>query len=92
MTSLGADTGLTVLDSRAEMRADERSWAVTGVVTWELMLLSRHHFTGKVKFVNGQGIGQKTSYGSDVALPVQEVQWEYIASAHIHGCIPSVVL
>ena len=45
MTSLIAATGLTVLDSRAEMRADAKSAADTGVVTCELILLSRHHFT-----------------------------------------------
>lgn len=45
VTSLGAETGLTVLDSNAEMSAAAKSWAVTGVVTWELILLSRHHLT-----------------------------------------------
>ena len=29
----GTETGLTVLDSRAGMRAEERSWPVMGVVT-----------------------------------------------------------
>lgn len=46
VTSLGADTGLTVFDSRAEMRAEERSWAVTWVLTCELILLSKRHLTG----------------------------------------------
>lgn len=45
MTSLGAETGETVLDSRAVMRADARSCAVTGVVTCDEILLSRHHLT-----------------------------------------------
>jgi hypothetical protein len=45
VTSFVAATGLTVLDSRAEMRADAKSAADTGVVTCELILLSRHHFT-----------------------------------------------
>ena len=45
MTSFVVGTGLTVLDSRAEMRADAKSAADTGVVTCELILLSRHHFT-----------------------------------------------
>jgi hypothetical protein len=44
-TSFVAAAGLTVLDSRAEMSADARSWALTGVVTSELILLSKHHFT-----------------------------------------------
>ena len=43
--SFGAETGETVLDSSAEMSAVERSCAVAGVVTWEEMLLSRHHLT-----------------------------------------------
>ena len=45
VTSFVAAAGLTVLDSSAEISADARSCAVTGVVTSELMLLSRHHFT-----------------------------------------------
>jgi hypothetical protein len=45
VTSLGAETGLTVFDSRAEMRADDRSCAEMGVVIWEIMLLSKHRFT-----------------------------------------------
>lgn len=45
ITSFVAAAGLTVLDSSAEMSADARSCALTGVVTSELMLLSRHHFT-----------------------------------------------
>jgi len=52
--------GLTVLDSRAEMSADERSGALTGVVTLEFTLLSKHHFTKKV-WVNGQVVGQRVS-------------------------------
>lgn len=58
VTSLGADTGLTVFDSRAEMSADDRSCAVTGDVTWELMLLSRHHLTVEAA---GGGAGQTVS-------------------------------
>lgn len=45
ITSFVAAAGLTVLDSSADMSADARSCALTGVVTSELMLLSRHHFT-----------------------------------------------
>ena len=45
VTSFGAATGETVLDSSAEMSAAERSCAVAGVVTCDEMLLSRHHFT-----------------------------------------------
>ena len=45
MMSFGAETGETVSDSRAEMSTVERSWAVAGAVTWEEMLLSRHHLT-----------------------------------------------
>jgi hypothetical protein len=45
ITSFVAAAGLTVLDSRAEMSAEARSWTLTGVVTSELMLLSKHHFT-----------------------------------------------
>ena len=33
------------LDSNAVISALARSSAVAGVVTWALMLLSRHHFT-----------------------------------------------
>ena len=42
------------------MSADERSWALTGVVTSELMLLSKHHFT-KMAQVNGQVVDQRVS-------------------------------
>ena len=45
VTSFGAATGETVLDSSADMSAAERSCAVAGVVTCDEMLLSRHHFT-----------------------------------------------
>ena len=38
---------MTVLDSKAEIRADARSAAVTGVVTCEEIELSRHHFTSR---------------------------------------------
>lgn len=58
ITSFVAAAGLTVLDSRAEMSADERSWALTGVVTSELMLLSKHHFT-KTARVSGQVVDQR---------------------------------
>lgn len=44
-TSLGAETGFAVFDSRAAIKADARSCEVTGVVTWELILLSKHHLT-----------------------------------------------
>ena len=43
--SLGAETGLTVLDSKADINAEARSCEDTGVVTCELILLSRHHLT-----------------------------------------------
>ena len=43
MTSLGAETGETVLDSKAEMSEDARSCALTGVVICEESELSRHH-------------------------------------------------
>ena len=46
-TSLGAETGFAVFDSRAAIKADARSCEVTGVVTWELILLSKHHLTAK---------------------------------------------
>jgi len=60
ITSFVAAAGLTVLDSRAEMSADARSWALTGVVTSELMLLSKHHFTKTVR-INGQVVEQRVS-------------------------------
>jgi hypothetical protein len=60
ITSFVAAAGLTVLDSRAEMSADARSWALTGVVTSELMLLSKHHFTKRGR-VNGQLVNQRWS-------------------------------
>jgi hypothetical protein len=45
---LRAETGLTVFDSNAEIKAEARSCDVTGVVTCELILLSRHHLTAYV--------------------------------------------
>ena len=45
ITSFVAAAGLTVLDSSADISAEARSCTLTGVVTSELMLLSRHHFT-----------------------------------------------
>ena len=56
-TSFVAAAGLTVLDSRAEMSADARSWALTGVVTSELILLSKHHFTKRVQ-ASGQLVSE----------------------------------
>lgn len=64
MTSLGAETGLTVLDSRAEMRAEDRSWAETGVVTWELMLLSKHHLTEYIVECIGAAIQERNGWAA----------------------------
>lgn len=50
--SFSATTGVTVLDSKALIKADARSAAVTGVVTWEEIELSKHHLTGG-KNING---------------------------------------
>lgn len=47
--SFGAETGLTVLDSSAAIKAEARSCEDTGVVTCELILLSKHHLTADVR-------------------------------------------
>jgi hypothetical protein len=47
--SLGAETGLTVLDSNAAIKAEARSCEDRGVVTCELILLSKHHLTADDK-------------------------------------------
>lgn len=85
VTSLGADTGLTVLDSRAEIRAAERSWAVTGVVTWELMLLSKHHFTVKRAKNERHSVERviDIAYNSIAAAKEREGQLECIVDVRI---------
>src|SRR5258708_13525473 len=61
-TSFVAAMGLTVLSSRAEMSAEARSCTLTGVVTSELMLLSKHHFTTDRKSTRLNSSHQIISY------------------------------
>jgi hypothetical protein len=91
VTSLGAETGLTVLDSSADINADAKSWAVTGDVTCELMLLSKHHLTAEKKKLGNESKAniREWTHGLILACKAQGERRGCTASVQTRGCIQS---